>query len=179
MELKENYRWLTKMSQPPKMIKEFLNLYGIQEVEGTESNPIILEWAKELGVSSVYRSDDIPWCGLAMAIVARNAGKEIPEGFLWAMNWCKFGTKISFADASLGDILVFTRAAGGHVGEYIGEDGNAYHVAGGNEGNMMNIVRIAKDRLYCVRRPIWKISQPESVKKIYLLSNGLLSTNEK
>lgn len=177
MELKENYKWLLEID-PPKMVKEFLNIYGIKEEEGDEDNPEILEWAKETCCDEIYVHDETAWCGLAMAVIAKRAGKEPPEGFLWALNWCKFGQHVSFKDAALGDILAFTRKAGGHVGLYISEDENAYHVAGGNQSDMVSIARIAKDRLYCVRRPIWKVSQPESVKKYYVSSNGSLSTNE-
>ena len=35
----------------------------------------------------------------------------------------------------LGDILTFKRNGGGHVGLYVGEDKDCYHVLGGNQGN--------------------------------------------
>lgn len=35
----------------------------------------------------------------------------------------------------------------GHVGFYVGEDAKGYYVLGGNQGDKVSVVRIAKDRL--------------------------------
>jgi hypothetical protein len=42
---------------------------------------------------------------------------------------------------------VFTRSGGGHVGLYVGEDATHYHVLGGNQANLVSIMRLAKGRL--------------------------------
>ena len=47
----------------------------------------------------------------------------------------------------LGCILVFTRAGGGHVGLYLGEDATHFHILGGNQSNSVSVTRIGKDRL--------------------------------
>jgi hypothetical protein len=39
-------------------------------------------------------------------------------------------------------------------------------------------VRIAKTRLVKARRTAWRIAQPQTVRKIYLESKGIITTNE-
>ena len=41
-------------------------------------------------------------------------GKEVPAHPLWALSWSAFGAKSPAA--ALGDVLVFVRSGGGHVG---------------------------------------------------------------
>lgn len=176
MTIKGQYSWINKENQAPNMIKEFMNIYGVEEFESDKDNPIILEWADEMKVKEYYNHDSIAWCGLAMAIIAKRAGKEVPKGFLWALNWLRFGNEIE--TPMLGDILVFSRMGGGHVGLYIAEDKNFYHVGGGNQKDMVTIVRVDKKRLVGARRPIWKISQPLSVRRIILDEVGEISKNE-
>ena len=77
----------------------------------------------------------------------------------------------------LGDILIFSRKGGNHVGTYVGENKNHFYVFGGNQSNTTNITLISKDRCIGVRRPVYKI-QPESVKKYYFDIKGNVSTNE-
>ena len=77
MSIPTQYNWL--LNEPaPKMLLEALKLYGTLETPGNSSNPIIIGWAKELGIDNDYSSDEIPWCGLEMAIVAKRAGKDVP-----------------------------------------------------------------------------------------------------
>jgi uncharacterized protein (TIGR02594 family) len=173
--LPEKYKWL--LNEPgPQMLVEALKLYGTKEMIGAGDNPEILAWAKETGLHKVYSNDSIPWCGLFMAVVAKRADKEIPKDPLWARNWAKFGQNVS--EPGLGDVLVFQRGGGGHVGLYVGQDETAYHVLGGNQSDGVTITRIAKSRCIATRRPEWKIAQPENVRKIVLEADGELSTNE-
>jgi cell wall-associated NlpC family hydrolase len=78
----------------------------------------------------------------------------------------------------LGDVLTFKRNGGGHVGIYVGEDKTHFHVLGGNQNNEVNVVRIAKTRLFKARRTVWRIAQPQNVRKIYLEPKGIITTNE-
>lgn len=171
------YRWLAEKAGP-KMIVEALKLYGTIEAPGDKfNNPTIIKWANEVGgkVSDVFKADSIPWCGLFMAVVAKRAGKEVPRDPLWALNWGTFGRATDCP--MLGDVLVFTRNGGGHVGLYVGEDNSAYHVLGGNQADAVNIKRFERSRLYTARRPIYQ-NQPVEVQKIMLPANGDLSKNE-
>lgn len=164
MNIPNQYKWI--LDEPgPKMIKEFIKIHGVYEAPGKVDNPVILSWAKECGIKN-YQHDETPWCGLAMAIIAKRAGKEYNFDPLWALNWAKFGVKVTDG-AMLGDVLVFKRKNGGHVGLYIGEDDQCYHVGGGNQSDQTNIIRKEKSRLYAVRRPLYKV-QPANVRKILL-----------
>lgn len=175
--LPTKYRWLASEGAP-RMLVEGLKLYGTIETPGTPNNPTIIAWAQEMGnnVADVYKADSIPWCGLFMAIVAKRAGKEVPKSPLWALAWSTFGNHVDVP--MLGDVLVFTRQGGGHVGLYVGEDDTAYHVLGGNQSDKVSIARIAKTRLYISRRPIYSIAQPSNIRRIILTPDGIISSNE-
>lgn len=175
MNLPQQYKWL-ELESGPKMILEFLKLYGTKEVIGSGNNPEILAWAKETGVERDYNADSIPWCGLFMAVIAKRAGKPIVPLPLWARNWLHWGIEVK--EAMLGDVLVYQRPTGGHVGLYVGEDDACYHTAGGNQGDAVSIVRILKSRCLGVRRPKYSI-QPLNVRKIILDVDGDISHDEK
>jgi uncharacterized protein (TIGR02594 family) len=174
--LPSRYGWLAR-EPGPKMIVEALKLYGTLETPGSANNPTIVAWAKEVDgeVADAYKADSIPWCGLFMAVVAKRADKEIPKHPLWALSWSAFGAKSPAA--ALGDVLVFVRNGGGHVGLYVGEDASAFHVLGGNQSDRACITRIAKNRLYAARRPLYRI-QPANVRPVHLEATGALSLNE-
>lgn len=84
------YAWL-RDELGPKMITEALKLFGTLEAPGARDNPTILAWAKEVGQGDVYVHDSIAWCGLFMAVVAKRAGKPIPDKPLWALSWGEWG----------------------------------------------------------------------------------------
>ncbi len=152
--LPESYAWLRREPGPP-LLNEALQLYGVQEEPGDADNPLILSWAKELNVTDCYYHDATAWCGLFMGIVANRAGYALPfaapREILWAMNWKRFGDPAPVP--MLADVLVFARpGGGGHVGLYVGEDAEAYHVLGGNEGDAVSIVRILRWRFVAARR---------------------------
>ena len=174
MNLPQQYQWLTKEEAPRHLLKA-LELYGITESVGQKDNPIILEWAKELGIEKIYTADSIAWCGLFVAIIMKRAGREPVDKPLWALNWANFGVNVG--KPMLADILTFKRNGGGHVGIYVGEDSAAYHVLGGNQGDKVCIVRIAKARLHSVRRPAYT-NQPTNIRIVKLSSSGGLSINE-
>lgn len=169
-----------KTITPPRIVREAMTLYGTTEVKGSKSNPIILNWAKEtLSKDDNWYSDDsIPWCGLFIGVVAHRAEWELPKEHLRALAWANFGIKVPNNDAVLGDVLVFSRKGGGHVGLYVAEDKDNFYVLGGNQDDKVNIAKIAKNRLYSVNRPKYKIKIPESCKKYYFSINSPISTNE-
>ncbi len=176
----------------PKMLLEALKLYGTTEVPGERSNPVILGWADELAALGTayakwaaewYDSDAIPFCGLGMAVVAQRANtdnrpeRRPPERFLSAASWSGWGIPVAAADASLGDVLVFTREGGGHVGMFVGQDATHYHVLGFNQSDAVNVTRIAKNRCTAIRRPPY-LNKPANVRPITLAANGPVSRNE-
>lgn len=168
------YAWLS--AEPgPRMLVEGLRLYGTVETPGQGSTSTILEWAREVGLGRVYTADAIPWCGLWMAVVAARSGKRLPAKPLWALSWAQWGE--DGGQPELGDVLVFVRPGGGHVGLYVGEDATAYHVLGGNQRDAVSIARVAKSRLYACRA-YYAVGRPANVRPIVLTASGALSTDE-
>ena len=177
MNIPKKYAWLDD-EKSPRILNEALRHYGVKEFDGNKNNPLILDWARELGLSGFYTSDSIPWCGLFMALVATRAGWDVPKGVLAlrAREWEKWGNKAE--TAMLGDVLVFARKGGGHVGLYVGENKTSYYVLGANQNNEVNIITIDKKRCVAVRRSPWKVAQPSNVRQIFLDTKEKLSHNE-
>lgn len=157
------------------MVRYALAEYGVVEGAGAADNPVILSWANEVGLATSFSHDAIPWCGLFMALVARKAGKTIPDKPLWALSWASFGVRAP--QPGLGDVMVFRRDGGGHVALYIGEDAAAYHVLGGNQSDRVCFTRIARNRLHAARRPAYR-QPPLTVRRYALGAAGGLSSNE-
>lgn len=176
MILPKKYQWLSN-EKSPRLLTEALKLYGVVETPGSENNPVIMRWAKELNWQDVYVKDEIPWCGLFMGVVAKRAGVPVVKNPLRALSWSTYGNVIN-GDPMLGDILTFVRKGGGHVGIYVGEDDTHYHVLGGNQSDAVTISRISKERLYSVNRTPWRFRQPPNVRRIFLKADGKESTNE-
>ena len=181
--MRDQYRWLEGLLGIPNTIQLGLALLGTQEVIGKGSNKTILSWRDELNQAGAkvvgFSDDDIPWCGLFAAIVTyrrNNNAAEVVKDPLWARNWVDYGVKSP--EASLGDVLVFVRNGGGHVGFYIGEDSTCYHVLGGNQSNKVSIARVEKSRCIAVRRPPYRV-EPRSCKPFHLSSSGVVSKNER
>lgn len=173
----KQYEWVEKSVKKhdgPRMLKEFLKLYGIQEIVGKKHNQVILDWARELNIPN-YKDDETAWCGLVMAVVAYRAGKKVVANPLWARNWKGFGNPADVP--SLADVMVFKRGDGGHVGLYIGEDDTHYHILGGNTKNAVGIARLEKSRLIAARR-LYLIGAPKNVKPYILDGKGEVSENE-
>jgi uncharacterized protein (TIGR02594 family) len=168
------YSYLNTIKDLPPIVSQALKLYGTLETKGNGNNPVILKWAKDLGIRD-YNMDSIPWCGLFAATVVSRAGLDPVASPLWARNWAKFGTKA--AVPSLGDILVFVRPGGGHVGIYVGESATTYHVLAGNQGDKVCIEEIVKARCVAVRRPPYETTIA-SIKPYQTDSSGHTSTNE-
>lgn len=172
----KNFAWLEK-EPGPNMLLEALKLYGTKETQGPANTPEIMGWAREVGggVERIYRADAMPWCGLFVAVVAKRANKPQCAQPLWARAWTSWGDPSP--RASLGDVLIFSRKGGGHVGLYIGEDATSYCVLGGNQGDAVSFTWIAKGRCLAVRR-FYRVGPPANVRPVFLKRSGALSTNE-
>lgn len=171
-----NYSFL-KTETAPRHLVEAVKLLGTKEVPGIKNSPVIMSWAKEVGIDDIYPDDETPWCSLFVAVTILRAGREPLRRYsaLRARDWATWG--IASPKPELADILVFQRPGGGHVGYYVGEDESCYHVLGGNQSNMVNITRIEKSRCIAVRRPQYQ-NKPENIRAIALSPAGEISQNE-
>lgn len=177
-----NYQWLQSLEGLPNTIRLAMAEHGVAEIVGTGSNKTIISWRDELNHAGVrvagYSDDDIPWCGLFAAIIClRRMGKaeEVVKDPLWARNWANYGVKAT--TPCLGDVLVFSRGNGGHVGFYVGQDRACYHVLGGNQSNKVCFTRIPQNRLLAARRPPY-VNLPAAVRPFHLAAAGGVSSNE-
>lgn len=139
----------------PPWYKVALSLIGTRERSGGAANPVILGWARALGVP--YSSDGIPWCGLFVAhCLASGLPEEpLPSNPLGARGFLKFGVPLD--KPAPGALLVFSRGAAngssGHVGFYAGEDAQTFQVVGGNQADSVSLISIPKHRLLGMRWP--------------------------
>lgn len=152
------------------------SLVGTKELAGTANNPMIISWAKTVGgyISQVYTNDAIPWCGLFVGYCFVKNGIAISQKSLSSLAWLDWGVKL--ATPSPGAVMVFIRNGGGHVGFYVSEDNDTYHILGGNQSDSVSLTRIAKSRLKGIRWPKGiEIPTEGPVKAVF---NGKISTNE-
>lgn len=160
----------------PRILLSMRNIYGTMEDTSAKSNPVILGWAKRVGLEKIYKSDAIYWCGLATAFAAADSGwPYAPNGnSLWARNWNIWETPVPKGKEMLGDVLIFERGKGGHVGLYVAEDSKYFYTLGGNQSDTVNIQPKEKKRLIGARRCTWRIAQPSNVRKIFVAPSGLI-----
>lgn len=164
----------------PRHLQIAFELFGTKEIAGKANNATIMSWAKELGIDDIYTNDDTAWCGLFFAICAKRANRELPNfkdkfDYLRALKYAGVWLPVMRANASVGDVLIFQRPSGGHIGFYVAESPTTYFVLGGNQSNQVNIAEIAKSRCVAIRRPNYNTYQPFSIAQ---RSVGNVSTNE-
>lgn len=160
----------------PPWMRIAYSLNGTKEFAGKQNNSVIIGWAKKIGgwISSFYKEDSIPWCGLYVAHCMKEAGFPVRQDALSALSWSSYERS---CEPCLGAIMVFNRSGGGHVGFYVGEDHEAYHILGGNQSDMVNVARIAKNRHVATR---WPNTFPLSkTGRVWITPRTKLSTNER
>ena len=183
MNLPEKYKWVETKAPLPKLIAAALQFLGIKEIPGHANNPVIMNMAKEIGVDDIYKNDDTSWCALFMSYLCKITGKPLPAtggdkyNYLRAAWFLNYGQKVIDGDAMFGDVLVFERPGGNHVGLYIAESKSTYFVLGGNQSNAVTIAEIDKKRLRMARR-FYHTAAPATVRKYYMDASGLVSHNE-
>lgn len=181
------YKWVSTRAKDfgPNIVLEALKCFGLKETPGTGNTSEILAMADALGgvIEDFYTKDSIPWCGLAVSYWIKKAGFEPPLNYsqVRARDFATWG--IPADKPSFGDVLVFWRGSpagrDGHVGLYMGEDDNYFHVLGGNQSDQVNIAKLDKNRLLAARRCPWRIRQPDGVAPVILDGiGGDVSRNE-
>ncbi len=136
---------------------------GLEEMPGEDDdNPVILNWAKELG-NSHYKKDKTAWCGLFVAAMLKRADSRIklPKEILKARAYKdeNFGQTVRDEnEANFGDVIVFWRdnpkSWKGHVGFYMGRDREYVLALGGNQNNSVSINRYEAEQLLEIVRPV-------------------------
>ncbi len=141
------------MSTLPWMVTAQSLIGTKEDLRPRKNNNIILTWAKKIGgwISSYYNEDSIPWCGLFVGHCMAANGIKPPEKLLAALEWKSFGVVLK--EPCYGCVMVFRRTGGGHVGFYMGEDKNTYHILGGNQSDSVSIARVAKSQYVAARWP--------------------------
>lgn len=124
----------------------------------------------------IYNADSVPWCGVFVGACLDEVGIVSPLFAVRAKSWATWGVNLRPERLAPGAVLVFERPGGGHVGFYVGEDWEAYHVLGGNQGDSVTVARIEKAR--CVARR-WPAGQAVIGKPVRMAAGGRpVSQNE-
>lgn len=160
-------------SKEPIWISTARNLIGTKEIPGPKHNSWIAQGWARLG-AGWFNDDETPWCGFFVAHCMNAVGLDYPSKgmFARAKEWLKWGKACK---PQLGAVVVFGRNGGGHVGFLVGQSATNFYVLGGNQGNMVSITPIAKNRALGYRWPLAK-----SIENIPLptMTGGTVSTNE-
>lgn len=117
-------------------------------------------WAKRLGtkvLGVIYNADSVRWCGVFVGACLDEARVESPLFAVRAKSWATWGVNLRPERLAPGAVLVFERPGGGHVGFYVGEDAEAYHVLGGNQGDSVTVARVEKARCVARRWPAGQV----------------------
>lgn len=172
-------------SSEPVWLSVMRMLVGLQEIPGPKSNPMILNWAKDIDAPTWFHDDDQAWCAVGMNRVlmacqlpmARHETK--PDGYdlLRAATFETYGFVLS--TPVLGCIMTFKRPEGHHVALYLGENKDAYCVLGANQKNGVHPAWILKERLTAMRWPTGVAIAPYTAGPIMLdMATGQPSVNE-
>lgn len=158
-------------------ITEFRKVYGWHEVRDRDR---LSRWLRSDG-KTLGDPARLPWCGdamdtaLALALPKEPRPGDLGKNPYWALNWSFLGESLPVP--FYGAITAFVRPEGGHVGVLVGQDEAHFYVLGGNQGDSISIVRIAKERARAHR---WPSTYPNPRILLPTLAPGEIpfSTNE-
>jgi uncharacterized protein (TIGR02594 family) len=157
----------------PRWMVEARRLIGQREIPGPKHNNWIAgSWAR-LG-AAWFNDDETPWCGMFVAHCIDAAGLPYPKEFPRAKAWADWGQP---CEPTVGAVVVFGRAGGGHVGFLVGESASNFYVLGGNQSNAVNITPIAKARMVA-KGVRWPASLGLPAPGLPRMSGGTISVNE-
>jgi len=140
------------MITAPPWLDIALGELNVQEVSGEAHNPRILEYHGETTLRA--QTDEIPWCSAFVCWVVEQAGIPSTKSAS-ARSWTGWGDA---CEPFKGAITVLSRGSDpkkGHVGFYMGEEGDHILLLGGNQGNEVNISSYAKSRVVTYRSCQW------------------------
>lgn len=180
--LPEKYKFLEEIGILPKLVSAALQYLGLKEYPGTgNNNPVIMNMATSLGLSRAqYGNDEVAWCALFISFLMKITGKPLPfTGYdlIRAKSYMQWGNPVSMIDIRLGDVVVKHRVGGDHVFLAIAESEHTIHGLGGNQSNCVCFAEMDKLTITAVRR-YYATTIPNSAKKYYINSSGVLSKSE-
>lgn len=157
-------------------VAEMEAVLGWHEVRDRDKLSI---WLKSDG-ATLGDPSKLPWCGdavdtaLELALPNEPRPADLGKNAYWALNWSFLGKG---TPPFYGAIAAFKRLTGGHVGFLVGEDSTHYLVLGGNQGDTISRVWIAKDRVRAIR---WPSTYPNPREPLPKLKRGAapVSRNE-
>jgi uncharacterized protein (TIGR02594 family) len=128
-----------------RLVAEAFKHFAVTEYDGPEDNPIIMQWAEELGLEMKFSHDSDAWCTLFVSYCVHKAGLPLPphEYLLWSQIYAKWGTERQ-GDPALGDVVVTWRGQKGqglgHVRIFLAKDHKDNWVCiGGNQSNSVSV----------------------------------------
>jgi uncharacterized protein (TIGR02594 family) len=135
---------------------------GVKEIPGAPSSPTIMSWKQTIArrfpdmanYVNKYTNDGIAWCGYFLGYCFADVDIAPPYGssdtlrFIYAKSWKapNWGTKLS--NPIPGCIMTFSRTGGGHVAMLEKLDGNYCYIRGGNQQDLVNVVRKSMNTFY-------------------------------
>ena len=124
---------------------------GTREFAGDADNPRVVQYLRSTILSeNLSSNDETAWCSAFVNWCVEESGYAGTDS-AWARHWADWGEATS--TPRRGCIVVLTRAAGGHVGFYVGETDTHIKILGGNQSNSVSISNYPKHRLISYRKP--------------------------
>ncbi len=131
-----------------------LSYLGEHEIGGSLHNQVIVAMFASVGHPDIL-DDETAWCAAFVGHCIELGGLKSTRA-LTARSYLKWGEAVPDIElAQEGDIVVFKRGNStwqGHVGFFVGDEGNQIAVLGGNQGDAVSIARYRKDKLLAIRR---------------------------
>ncbi len=127
--------------------------YGVRETRGRRTTPNIARYLASVGLSGY--GDETAWCSAFVNWCMEQAGIQGTRRAN-ARSWLNWGG-LCLGVPVYGAITIFWRERRtswkGHVGFYMGRNGNRIELLGGNQGNAVSIREYPASRLLGYRWP--------------------------
>lgn len=129
---------------------------GVKEVAGDVDEKTIVQYSHDIGLMWI-NDDETPWCAIFVWWVLMKCGLSY-KADARAVSLAEYGTKTTTPQT--GDLVVFVRKGGHHVGFFLGyvDNGSRISVLGGNQGNQVSIAKYSLENILCFRRPSEAVS---------------------
>lgn len=122
---------------------------GTHEGVGAKDNPKVVEMYALAGHAEV-KHDAVPWCAAFVGACLSKAGFANTKT-LWALDYARYGLRLS--EPRVGAIATKKRDGGGHVFFVVDYDDRHAWGLGGNQKDMVSIVRFDRSAIYSYTWP--------------------------